>query len=89
MVTTTKHYEWNRKLLLLLSWETDRESKRNTNSKSICMVNELQMTYVEKCFFYPFLTLHLDFFVNLSVCFFKPECISSYVTEQIVGFFGC
>lgn len=77
MVTTTKRqYEWNRKFQFL-SWEADKESKRNTKSKSIFMVIELQMIDVESgiivmfflfFLFYPFLTLHLKFFVNLSVC---------------------
>lgn len=65
MVTTTKRqYEWNRKFQFL-SWETDKESKRNTKSKSIFMVIELQMIDVESgiivmffCFFYFIHSLH-------------------------------
>lgn len=85
MVTTTKRqYEWNRKFQFL-SWETDKESKRNTKSKSIFMVIELQMIDVES----GIIVMFLFFFFILSIPYITFEIFCEFVSlsQNVTSFF--
>lgn len=85
MVTTTKRqYEWNRKFQFF-SWETDKEPKRNTKSKSICMVIELQMNDVESGII---VTFFLFFILSISYITFDIFCEFVSLSQNVTSFFS-